>query len=102
MKVALAAVFAAVTLASAVAQAAAEAPPGALACGGCHAAAAAGVMPELAGRPADAIVAALLGYRRGTGLGSVMERIARGFSEDEIRAIADWLAARGGATPARP
>ena len=102
MRRALAAVIAAVTLAPAAAQSAAEAPPGALGCTGCHGAPAAGVIPDLAGQPARATVASLLAYRAGTGTGSVMERIAKGFSEDEIRAIAEWFAARGTATPHRP
>jgi sulfide dehydrogenase cytochrome subunit len=71
-------------------------PPGASSCSGCHAASA-GVrtpVPPLAGRPAAATVAALREFRTGTRPASVMDRIAKGFTEDEIAAIAAWYAAQ--------
>jgi cytochrome c553 len=34
-------------------------------------------------------------YRAGERVPTVMDRIAKGFTDDEIRAIADWLASRG-------
>ena len=79
---------------------AAEPPPGATSCSGCHPAAAAGPMPPaLRGRPAAEIVAAMRGlpYRRGEA--TVMDRIAKGFTDDEIRAIAAWLAEQKSAAP---
>ncbi len=36
----------------------------------------------------------MLAYRNGERPASVMDRIAKGFSEDEIQAIAAWVAAR--------
>ncbi len=76
--------------ASATAQ---EAPPGALACTGCHA-----LFP---GAPypihqfsADEIDAALAGFRSGTRQATLMPRIAVAFSEEESRAIAEWFAAQ--------
>ncbi len=74
---------------------AAEAPPGAGACSGCHATdpSVATPVPRLAGRkPAD-IVAALAAFKSGQRPATVMDRIAKGFTDDEIRAIAEWYGA---------
>jgi cytochrome c553 len=69
------------------------APPGASSCSGCHAPAArSGSMQPIRGRPADKIVAAMAEFRGGARPATVMDRIAKGFSEDETRAIAAWLA----------
>ncbi|WP_238296419.1 c-type cytochrome [Methylobacterium soli] len=68
-------------------------PPGAAACTGCHAAGAA--MGPLAGRPEAEIVAALADYRSGARPASVMNRIAKGFTEGESRAIAAYFAQIG-------
>ena len=64
-------------------------PPGALSCAGCHAAGAA--MGVIEGLPEAEIAAALAEYRSGARPASVMGRIAKGFSEDESRAIAAYL-----------
>jgi cytochrome c553 len=50
---------------------------------------------NLAGRPADEIVTVLLQYRSGERTATVMDRIAKGFSNEELRAIAEWFAAGG-------
>ena len=72
---------------------AAPAPPGAAACSGCHRpAGAGGVVPAINGRPAGEIVAAMQAYRAGERSPTVMNRIAKGFSDDEVQAIAAWLA----------
>lgn len=73
---------------------AATPPPGATSCSGCHAvpARAGAAIPALNGRPAAELSAALLEYRRGGRPATLMDRIAKGFSEDELRAIAAWLA----------
>jgi cytochrome c553 len=47
----------------------------------------------LASLDAASIVTAVDAYRAGTRPATVMDRIARGFSHDEIVAIAAWLAA---------
>jgi len=77
--------------------AAAPAPPsGAASCSGCHPASAKvdSRVPRLVGRkPAD-IVAAMQAFRSGQKPATVMDRIAKGFSDAEIRAIADWLGAQ--------
>ncbi len=78
--------------------AAAEAPPGASSCSGCHAAmpSVATPVPRLVGRKPAEIVAALAAFKAGQRPATVMDRIAKGFSEDEIRAIAEWYGARKG------
>jgi cytochrome c553 len=38
-------------------------------------------------------------FRAGTREATVMDRIAKGFSDEDIRAIAEWLAARGTEAP---
>jgi sulfide dehydrogenase cytochrome subunit len=75
---------------------AADAPPGASSCSGCHPVARSIDTPvkRLVGaNPAD-MVAAMQAYRSGQRPGTVMDRIAKGFTDDEIKAIADWYAAQ--------
>ena len=87
----------AAVVASAVpALAAPAAPPGATSCSGCHAAgkAAASSVARLYGRDANEIVTAMNAFRDGSLPATVMNRIAKGFSDDELRAIAAWLAAQ--------
>jgi cytochrome c553 len=74
----------------------ADAPPGALACSGCHPASRAAdtTVPRLDGRnPAD-IVTAMQAFKSGQLPSTVMDRIAKGFSEDEVKAIAAWYGAQ--------
>ncbi len=75
---------------------AAEPPPGAAACSGCHSPnpAIASPGPRLNGMAAEKIVAAFGEYRAGTRPATVMDRIARGFADDEVRAMAAWFAAQ--------
>jgi cytochrome subunit of sulfide dehydrogenase len=76
--------------------AAGEMPAGASSCSGCHPASAVVTTPvkRLVGRPAPQIVAALQAFRAGERPATVMDRIAKGFSEPEIAAIAAWYAAQ--------
>ena len=71
---------------------AAEAPPGAAACSGCHAAnpRVETAVPPLNGRPAADIASQMVAFKAGQRPGTIMDRIAKGFSEEEIRAIAAW------------
>lgn len=71
-------------------------PPGAASCSGCHSprASATSPLPRLNGREAGEIVAAMSAFRDGSRPATVMTRIAKGFSDDELRAIAAWLAAQ--------
>lgn len=51
-------------------------------------------VPRLAGRdPAD-IVKAMQEYRAGTRPATVMDRIAKGFTDEEVKAIAAWYAGK--------
>jgi sulfide dehydrogenase cytochrome subunit len=90
------ALFVLVATTNVMAAAAAEAPPGASSCSGCHPASVAVRTPvtRLAGRPAAETVAALQAFRTGQQPATVMDRIAKGFSESEIAAIAAWYAAQ--------
>ena len=67
----------------------ATAPPGALACSGCHGA---GSNLTLDGLSAEDIETAMIAFREGTRAATLMTRLAAGFSDAEIAAIAAWLA----------
>ena len=82
-------VVAALLVAATSAAAQAVAPPGATACSGCHGA---GPVPSLHGRAPEDLVAAMQAFRTGERAATVMDRIAKGFSDEETRAIAAWLA----------
>jgi cytochrome c553 len=74
----------------------ADAPPGAASCSGCHPGTrwVDSTVPRLTGRnPAD-IVAAMQGFKSGRLPSTVMNRLAKGFSDDEIKAIAAWYGAQ--------
>ena len=74
----------------------ADAPPGAASCSGCHPGTrwVDSTVPRLAGRnPAD-IVAAMQGFKSGQLPSTVMNRLAKGFSDDEIKAMAAWYGAQ--------
>jgi sulfide dehydrogenase cytochrome subunit len=65
-------------------------------CANCHGTdgrARGSVMPPLAGMKADAMLAALADYRRGTRSGTVMPQIARGYTEAQLRQIAAYFEA---------
>ena len=88
--------IATIAASSGPALAASEPPPGAASCSGCHTsgAAAASSASRLYGRDAGDIMTAMTGFRDGSLPATVMTRIAKGFSDDELRAIAAWLAAQ--------
>jgi sulfide dehydrogenase cytochrome subunit len=75
---------------------AADAPAGAMSCSGCHPTGANidTPVPRLLGQDPAAIVAAMQAFRSGTRPATVMDRIAKGFSDDEIRSIAAWYGAQ--------
>ena len=81
---------------AAVTVASAEPPAGAAACSGCHPSSARVSSPvaRLAGRDRAEIVKAMQDFRSGTRTGTVMDRIAKGFTDPEIQAIAAWYAAQ--------
>jgi cytochrome subunit of sulfide dehydrogenase len=74
----------------------AEPPAGAAACSGCHPASTrvTSPVPRLAGLDRAAIVRAMQDFRAGTRAATVMDRIAKGFTDAEIQAIAAWYAAQ--------
>jgi cytochrome c553 len=51
-------------------------------------------VPRLAGLDQAAIVKAMQDFRSGQRAGTVMDRIAKGFTDAEIQAIAAWYAAQ--------
>jgi cytochrome c553 len=73
----------------------AEAPAGASSCTGCHSGQA-GVtdMRALNGMPATEIADRMIAFKAGNAPATIMDRIAKGFSEEEVRAIAAWYAAQ--------
>jgi sulfide dehydrogenase cytochrome subunit len=74
----------------------ADIPAGAAACSGCHPAKA-GVdtaAPRLVGRDPATIVAAMAQFQSGSRPSTVMGRIAKGFTDEEIKAIAAWYGAQ--------
>jgi sulfide dehydrogenase cytochrome subunit len=78
----------------AAAFAASEPPAGASSCSGCHPpnTSVQPPVPPLAGKSAAEIVAQMQAFRKGERPATVMDRIAKGFSEPEVQAIADWYA----------
>jgi sulfide dehydrogenase cytochrome subunit len=73
----------------------AEAPAGASSCAGCHSAASgSNAMRALGGMPAAEITARMAAFKSGSAQATIMDRIAKGFTEEEIRAIATWYAAQ--------
>jgi cytochrome c553 len=83
-------------MAAAPSRAASLPPPGAASCSGCHTTASGANLPvpRLNGRDAGDIVTAMAAFRDGTRPATVMNRIAKGFSDEEVRPIAAWLAAQ--------
>ena len=76
--------------------ASAEPPAGAVSCSGCHPTSTkvSSPVPRLAGQDRASIVRAMQDFRSGQRAGTVMDRIAKGFTDDEIQALAAWFAAQ--------
>jgi cytochrome subunit of sulfide dehydrogenase len=74
----------------------ADAPPGAASCTGCHPTSTRVTSPvlRLNGMERTAIIRAMQDFRSGARTGTVMDRIAKGFTDEEIQAIAAWYAAQ--------
>jgi cytochrome subunit of sulfide dehydrogenase len=75
---------------------AADAPPGALSCSGCHSPNATedSTPPRLIGRDPAKTVAALQEFRSGQRAATIMDRVVKGFTPEEIQAIASWYGAQ--------
>jgi cytochrome subunit of sulfide dehydrogenase len=71
------------------------APLAAQACAGCHgqAGAGAGITPAIAGRDKQDFIATMRAFRANERPGSIMNRVARGFTDEEYVAMADYFAA---------
>jgi sulfide dehydrogenase cytochrome subunit len=71
-------------------------PPGVAACSGCHALSKTveTPVPRLFARKADELTAAMKEFKAGTRPGTVMPRLAKGFSDEEIVAMSAWFAAQ--------
>lgn len=68
----------------------------AVACFGCHGTdgVSRGAIPSLAGRSERLLLLALGEYKSGASSGTVMNRIARGYSDEELALLAAWFAGR--------
>jgi cytochrome subunit of sulfide dehydrogenase len=66
----------------------------AAACSGCHAKTAEDGFPQIYGLPAVEIREALLSLKADTREGTVMNRMAKGYSDEEIGLLADYLSAQ--------
>ncbi|MGG5887748.1 c-type cytochrome [Falsiroseomonas sp. HC035] len=75
---------------AAISASAAEVPPGASSCLGCHGREGAAI-PSLRGRDAAEVAAMMRAFREGTRPATLMDRLAKGFSEAETQAIAAWI-----------
>ena len=71
-------------------------PPGVHGCSGCHAISKTvdTPVPRLFGRKADELTAVMLEFKSAKRPNTVMTRIAKGFSDEEIGAISAWFAAQ--------
>jgi cytochrome c553 len=66
-------------------------------CAGCHGTAGAtsgGVLPVLAGQPKDALAASLRAFKSGARSATIMQQIAKGYTEEQIEQLAAYLAAQ--------
>ena len=79
---------------AAAAVASAQPPAVAASCSGCRPSSArvTSPVPRLNGIDRAAIVRAMQDFRSGQRTGTVMDRIAKGFTDEEIQAIAAWYA----------
>lgn len=73
-----------------------NAPAGATSCSGCHGAADL-ALPALSNLTAAQIEEAMAAFASGAREATLMNRIAKGYSPEEIRAIAGWISAQSDA-----
>lgn len=67
-----------------------------ISCAGCHGTGghSPGSIPSIAGKSADFIETALKDYRAGRREATVMGRLAKGYSDEEIKLIAEFFAGK--------
>jgi cytochrome subunit of sulfide dehydrogenase len=66
-------------------------------CAGCHGTGGAGAgqaLPVLAGQPKDTLAASLRAFKDGSRPATIMQQIAKGYSDEELEAIAAYLSAQ--------
>jgi sulfide dehydrogenase cytochrome subunit len=66
-------------------------------CAACHGTAGAGgggVLPRLAGQPKGALADSMRAFKAGTRPATIMQQIAKGYTEEQIEQIAAYLAAQ--------
>lgn len=51
-------------------------------------------IPPLAGMPASNLIAGMKAYREGSRPATVMQQLAKGFTEEQVKLIADFFAAQ--------
>ena len=97
MRTAVAAAIGLASIAAALgASASAEPPAGAASCSGCHPTSSrvTSSVPRLLGIDRAAIVRAMQEFRSVQRAATVMDRIAQGFTDEEVQAIAAWYASQ--------
>ena len=73
-------------------------------CSGCHGTtggASIGALPALAGQDRDVLLASLRAYKAGTRSATVMQQLAKGYTDEQLVLMASYLAARPKAPPPR-
>jgi sulfide dehydrogenase cytochrome subunit len=66
-------------------------------CAGCHGTAGAGkggLLPVLAGQPKDALAASMRAFKSGARPATIMQQIAKGYTDEQVEQIAAYLAAQ--------
>ena len=65
-------------------------------CSGCHGTdgKSVGAIPSIGGKSADYIEKAMLGFRDGSRPSTVMQRHAKGYTDEEIKQIANYFAGK--------
>jgi sulfide dehydrogenase cytochrome subunit len=66
-------------------------------CANCHGTdgvSAGGPLPTLAGQPKDVLAANMKAFKAGTRPATIMQQIAKGYTDEQIEAIAAYLAVR--------
>jgi sulfide dehydrogenase cytochrome subunit len=63
-------------------------------CAGCHGTEgkAEGAIPSIYGTPKDQMISTMQAYKSGKRPGTIMNRIAKGYSDEEIQAMAEYFA----------
>ncbi len=63
-------------------------------CNGCHGTdgVSKGAAPSLAGRPSAQLEKAMLDFKTGKRPATIMDRIAKGYTDEEIKAMSDYFA----------